>query len=184
MIELFAAALLLQQDIVDCRSSSIVAQVLECVARDPEVERYQAELANEGIDCQAASNTRDMNTCVGLDLARETARMNLYLEAAGRRADEQDREQGFQPEDRTFGGAWLAASQHAWQAYAGIACEGVFDQWKGGSVRMVAVLGCWIDLTRDRTHVIWRHHLTYPDSTPPILPEPVLPVRGEIATAG
>lgn len=182
MIELLFAAVF-SQEAVDCRSPSTVPEVTACIAHDPDVRQFQAELVEQGINCEAADNTRDMNTCVGFDLARETARMNLYFNVASRRADEQDREPAFQPEDRTHAAAWLTASQSVWKAYAETACDGVFDQWKAGTIRTVMVLDCWIDLTRERTHVIWRHHLTYMDSTPSVLPEPALAVRAGAAAA-
>ena len=75
--------------------------------------------------------------------------------------------------------AWLDASQRSWEAYADIRCDGVFDQWKGGTIRTIMTVGCRIEATRQRTHDIWADHLTYADSTPPVLPEPVLTVFEE-----
>lgn len=116
--------------------------------------------------CRPDGNTQELNACAADDLSRETARMRRYFDAALARAranDEAARE------------AWLTASQTAWEGYAEIRCQGVLDQWKGGSIRTLMYLGCKTEAARRRTHDIWTDHLTYADSTPPILPEPVLP---------
>ena len=115
-----------------------------------------------------------MNACAAEDLSSEEARMRRYFEAAMTRAREGDAQSGEFGEERTHQAAWLDASQRSWQAYADIRCEGVLDQWKGGTIRTLMVAGCRIEATRQRTHDIWADHLTYADSTPPVLPEPVL----------
>lgn len=127
----------------------------------------------EAIDCDHAMTTYDMNVCTGRVLDRETARMDQYLKAARTRAEVIDADSGRAGEERSNTAAFLTASQTAWGAYASIACDGIYDQWKGGTIRTVQFLGCKIGLTRDRTHFIWENYLTYMDSTPPILPEPV-----------
>lgn len=123
------------------------------------------------VDCDRAANTQEINACVAQELAREEARMNRYLQAAQSRLydDLAAAAPGGEP---GFGPAWLDASQSAWVAYADIRCRGVFDQWKDGTIRTVMALGCRIEATRQRTHDIWTDHLTFGDSTPPILPEP------------
>ena len=97
--------------------------------------------------------------------------MERYLHTARERARTMDEA------PRSFGGpsaqrGYLASSQAAWIAYARIVCEGVDDRFKDGSIHMAMFLGCMIEMTHDRTRVIWRNHLTYMDTTPPILPEP------------
>ena len=98
--------------------------------------------------------------------------MERYLRVAEERALQRDET------TRAYGGpsaqrGYLAASQSAWAAYAEIVCDGVHDGWKDGTIRTIMYLGCMIEMTHDRTRVIWRDHLTYADSTPPVLPEPV-----------
>lgn len=122
------------------------------------------------VDCDRAANTQEINACAARDLAREEARMDRYLAAAHARLDEDMAGTTGEP---GFGPAWLDASQSAWAAYADIRCRGVYDRWKGGTIRTVMGLGCRIELTRQRTHDIWTDYLTFADSTPPILPEPI-----------
>ena len=101
--------------------------------------------------------------------------MQQYLTAARQVAQASD-EQPW-----TYGGpsaqrGYLAASQAAWTAYARIVCEGVDDAFKGGSIHTAMFLRCMIQMTHERTRVIWRGYLRYWDSTLPVLPEPSMPV--------
>lgn len=129
-------------------------------------------------DCVRDGSTPQINVCLAQDLAAEEARMDLYLAAARERARSTDEL------PRAFGGpsaqrGYLAASQAAWTAYARIVCEGVDDSFKDGSIHTAMFLRCMIDMTLERTRVIWRDHLTYWDSTPPVLPEPLAQATSE-----
>lgn len=129
------------------------------------------------VDCAQAVTTPQVSACAAQRLKAETERMETYLSAARRQAATRD---------EASAGTWAASSQRvyldnaqsAWTAYAEIVCNGVYDNWSGGTVRTAMALECRIQMTRERTHVIWRNFLTYVDSTPPILPEPVDPASG------
>jgi len=148
----------------------------DAAASDAAMAAAQAIIgADQPFRCVRDGSTPEMNACLADDLEQEEARMQRYLTAAEQRARAMDE----QP--RAFGGpsaqrGYLAASQAAWTAYARIVCEGVADSWKDGSIHTAMYLGCMIDMTHERTRVIWRDHLIYVDSTPPVLPEPVTPV--------
>ena len=81
-----------------------------------------------------------------------------------------------------YPGDWqekVAAFQTAeklWDQYAAAQCDAVFEYWKRGSVRLDFHASCHLFHTRLRTHMIWREWLTYVDRTPPILPEPAVPI--------
>lgn len=123
-----------------------------------------AILAQTPPECVDPQSTLDMNACVQAELDAETARMDRYLAAA------LDQAEGVaDPRARI---AYLHAAQRVWEAYAGIVCDDVLDQWRDGTIRTVMYLGCRSQMTRERTRVIWREHLTFADSTPPLLPEP------------
>lgn len=122
-------------------------------------------------DCSKAMTTPEIDACAGLDLQRETARMERYLEAASARARELDAVADVR--DRSHQQVYLQNAQTAWTAYAAIVCDGVYDQWKGGTIRNAMYLDCKVEMTQERTRAIWRDYLTYADSTPPVLPEPV-----------
>lgn len=51
-------------------------------------------------------------------------------------------------------------------------CDAVYEWWREGTVRGAMALGCEIRVTKARTMTIWRNWLTYPDRSPPLLPEP------------
>jgi uncharacterized protein YecT (DUF1311 family) len=130
-------------------------------------------------DCTQAANTPEINACATRDLGRETARMERYLTVARRTADNLN---GANAEDgaRSSQRAHLDNAQLVWSAYADIVCGAVYEKWARGSVRTAAALRCRIDMTRERTHVIWRNYLVYVDSTPPVLPEPLRPASEEL----
>lgn len=153
----------------------ILALILSGLLHQPP----EQALGSSAIDCDRDGATPEINACFALDLEAEEKRMQQYLQVAMERARESDEA------DRAFGGpsaqrGYLDAGQSAWKAYADIVCNGVDDAWKDGSIRTVMYLDCMIRMTRERTHVIWRDHLTYADSTPPVLPEPVRPVSADL----
>lgn len=144
---------------------------------------HTAAAAVESVDdgnpsCVRDGTTIEMNACAFQDLERETARMDQYLAAARVRAAEGDAESGTYGEP-TQQLAFLEKGQAAWMAYSTVVCDGVYDQWKDGTIRTVLYLGCQIDMTRQRTHLVWSDYLTFWDSTPPVLPEPVVSVAEE-----
>lgn len=130
-----------------------------------------AVLAQTPPACADPQSTLDMNACVQAELDAETARMNRYLAAA--------QEQALDHADPQARLAWLNSAQRTWEAYAGIVCDDVLDQWRDGTIRTVMYLGCRSRMTHERTRVIWREHLSFVDSTPPLLPEPVGPALDE-----
>lgn len=120
---------------------------------------------------EGALTTIEINECALLDLIREEARMNAYLAKARELAAETDRDSvEWGPQTRQV--EYLAEAQAAWERYAEITCEAVYDTYAGGTIRTVMALGCKIEMTRERTHRIWSDHLTFMDDTPPVLPEP------------
>ncbi|WP_083835117.1 lysozyme inhibitor LprI family protein [Alishewanella jeotgali] len=64
---------------------------------------------------------------------------------------------------------WLVAN---WQAYRLSHCNSVYMQWRDGSIRGVMAFSCKTQLTKQRSHDIWKNFLSYMDGTPAILPEP------------
>ena len=128
--------------------------------------------SNGPLACDRDGSMYEMKACAADDLEREQTRMRQYIEVAEGRARRLD-EGSLRYGPQTRRAAWLSESQEAWQAYADARCQGVFGYaW------------CLIDLARRRTHDIWSDYLTYSDSTPPILPEPVRTVAEDRVDAG
>ena len=151
---------------------------LESAAGDAAAAAAASPGSGPPFSCVRDGSTPEINACLAQDLAAEEARMDRYLTAARERARASDEL------PRSFGGpsaqrGYLAASQAAWTAYARIVCEGVDDSFKDGSIHTAMRFRCMIDMTLERTRVIWRDHLTYWDSTLPVLPEPSAPVVTE-----
>lgn len=104
----------------------------------------------------------DVNNCLARRAELPEARLNQYLEVVARRL-------------RTEPGTTRAAfdkSERAFEAYRDAECGAVFQFSKDGTIRTTKEMECNIRLTDARTHTIWENWLRYPDSTPPILPEP------------
>ncbi len=138
------------------------------------------QTSSAGPACDNDGSTIALNACARQNLDIEQARMEHYLAAAreaARRGDLSTAEYGGLPTQQV---AYLSASQAAWTAYAEITCAGVHDQYAGGSIRTLMHLGCLRQMTHERTQVIWRDHLTYADSTPPVLPEPSAPALANL----
>jgi uncharacterized protein YecT (DUF1311 family) len=150
-----------------------------------------AEVRRTGEDASAAPSAacdRDgsmvtIKACAQADLEREQARMRRYLEAATPRARQRDEDSvKFGPRSRQA--AYLVESQRAWQAYADSRCAGVLEETSGGTMGGLGYAWCMTEMTRQRAHDVWSDHLTYADSTPPVLPEPVRTIAEDRVAAG
>jgi uncharacterized protein YecT (DUF1311 family) len=119
--------------------------------------------AEGGEPCEG-STTPAVNECYAKKLEAAEASMARYLQAAINRYHEQG-DHGI--------ALGLADSQKAFEAYRDIECGAVHYRWRDGTIRVVMELTCRIALTDQRTHALWASWLTYPDSPPPTLPEPV-----------
>jgi uncharacterized protein YecT (DUF1311 family) len=112
--------------------------------------------------CPDAVTDMDMNHCIAAIVQRAQERQAKYLAAAiARYADE--------PEVTER----IKASDAAFSEYERAECGAVYEYWIEGSIRNVMSLQCSLALIDQRTRTIWRNWLTYMDSTPPILPEPL-----------
>ena len=104
--------------------------------------------------CEDVVSTVDISACLSGQLERESDRMDGYFAAVIEA---------------------LQLSQSAWLAYRDAECSARYAWWSDGTIRGPKALQCRIDLTRERTRQLWAAYLTFPDSTPPILPEPSSP---------
>jgi uncharacterized protein YecT (DUF1311 family) len=131
-----------------------------------------AEMDDPPFHCVRDGSNPEIKMCAADDWGSETARMNRYIEAARKRAVESDADSiKYGPQERQA--IYLTESQQAWTAYAERRCEGVHEATSGGTMGSLGFMFCMIETTRQRTHDIWSDYLTYWDSTPPALPEPV-----------
>jgi uncharacterized protein YecT (DUF1311 family) len=92
-----------------------------------------------------------------------------YLDRALRRLSaEQDRRTGAS----AAASSELAASQHDWRRFRDRYCQAVWSSWSGGTIRGPKLLECRLTLARERQRRLWADFLSFPDGTPPLLPEP------------
>ena len=112
-------------------------------------------------DCDNAVSTRQINDCAIIDLNSAKAELSKYLDASI----------GHNSYDSELVEA-IKVAQNDWQIYVDSHCGSIYTKWREGTIRDVMAISCETKLTRQRTHEVWAHFLTYMDSTPPVLPEP------------
>jgi uncharacterized protein YecT (DUF1311 family) len=117
-------------------------------------------------------NTLQINACFGERLKRADADLARYAAAARKRLQEEIAKASPGDDSAARALRGFDASAKTWSAYREAECGAVYEDWSTGTIRTVEELGCRIDLTRLRTHTVWRNWLT---STPPVLPEPAVP---------
>ena len=111
--------------------------------------------------CPGAT-TIEVNACLNGRFEQSDAALNRYYQAALKRIRSENGNKVAQQ---------FVHAQRSWIAYRDSECASVFDRY-GGTIRLSVELVCRIRLTTLRTYAIWRDWLTYPDSTPPVLPRP------------
>ncbi|RYV01964.1 hypothetical protein SOPP22_11995 [Shewanella sp. OPT22] len=117
--------------------------------------------AENTLDCDKAWTTIDINRCMSKDLNVAEQKMDKYLSKSKERYSE----------DSVILKS-IDEAQNKWLEYRNSHCGSVYDVWRDGTIRGAMSLGCKLELTHQRTKVIWAAYLTYMDSTKPILPEP------------
>ena len=117
--------------------------------------------ASEEPDCQNPLTTIEINRCTSLELEAAEMVMETYLAKSKERY----------ARDLTIVRS-IDEAQAAWLIYRQTHCGSVFNVWRQGTIRTVMSISCSIELTQQRTVEIWNSFLTYPDSTPPLLPAP------------
>lgn len=123
--------------------------------------------AATAVRCRDAVMTTELNACLGHERDEAMAVLERYR-AAARAHVIRDR-----PELTEFP-AEFDAAQAAWLGYQKSQCGAVFTLWREGTIRGAMILNCEIRMAELRTHELWHDWLTYVDSTPPVLPEPVV----------
>jgi len=125
---------------------------------------YSAVSWSDEVDCNNPISTLDMNYCTGIEVEAAEVKMNTYLAKSIERNSED-----------TELIKSINAAQKVWGLYAEAHCDSIYTQWREGTIRGVMYLTCKKHLTQQRTHDIWSNFLTYMDSTPAVLPEPIKP---------
>lgn len=122
-----------------------------------------AAIATLSGDCDRPT-TPQVEACLTSKFQQADATRNRYYQAAltqGQHSNGSEAVNG------------IKRAEQAWLAYRNAACSAVYDRY-GGTIRTSKLLECRIRLTRLHSYVLWRNWLTYPDSTPPMLPRPTI----------
>ncbi len=115
------------------------------------------------LDCDNAYTTRDMEYCASQKRESASKTMRQYLIASYTQ---------YNHDPNTVKA--IKASQQAWETYESSNCGAVYTSWTTGSFRGLMSIDCSTRLTKQRSHELWLNYLTFMDSTPPVLPEPML----------
>lgn len=118
---------------------------------------------SEDFNCNDAVTSMQINYCAGLKLANAEQELNVHLTKAI--------EHNSNDSKLTMS---INTAQKAWLIYIEAHCDSIYTKWREGTIRGVMHLNCKTKTTKQRTHDIWLHFLTYMDSTSPVLPEPSL----------
>jgi uncharacterized protein YecT (DUF1311 family) len=117
--------------------------------------------ADPQANCTAPKTTYDINICSALNADNGELELQHYLEASRSRIQRD-------PESL----AALNEAQIAWEKFRASHCAAVYSHWRDGTIRGPQSITCRLEITRARTHQLWKEYLTYVDRTPPLLPEP------------
>lgn len=115
----------------------------------------------QDVNCESPNTTIDINICSSKEAEDAHAELELYLSKVIEK---------YSSEKKAMEA--MRKSQAAWLAYREAYCGAIYELWSGGTIRGAMHNGCLLELTKQRTHTIWKDYLTYPDSTEPDLPEP------------
>ncbi|MDA0147378.1 lysozyme inhibitor LprI family protein [Vibrio sp. LaRot3] len=118
-------------------------------------------MAEQEVDCSNPVTTLDFNYCLGLEAEQAYQQLDRYWQKSLER-------NSFDPtlvEE-------MKVAHEKWHAYRQSHCDSIYTMWRQGTIRNAKSLDCRIQLTKQRTHILWENFLTYADSTPPVLPEP------------
>ncbi len=118
--------------------------------------------ASGEVDCEKAYSTHDMEYCAAQKRGSASKTMRRYLIASYSQ---------YNHDPDTVKA--IKASQQAWEAYENSNCEAVYNSWNTGSFRGLMSINCSTRMAKQRTHELWLNYLTFMDSTPPVLPEPI-----------
>lgn len=111
------------------------------------------------------TTTIEVNACFAARFVEANADLNRYYNMAIRRG----RREGGAPVAKK-----LVQAERSWLSYRDTECGAAYEKYRGGTIRTSMETGCLIRITRLRTYIIWRNWLTYPDSTPSLLPRPAI----------
>ena len=143
-------------------ASTGVAERSNGAHADPMLNIIALAIAATNAPCPGSS-TIDVNACLDARVNESDRVLNRYFQTALKRAR---KENGREAAQR------FIQAERLWIAFRDAECASVFDRWRGGTIKVSMELQCRIRLTRVRTYTIWRDWLTFPDSTPPLLPRP------------
>lgn len=121
-------------------------------------------------DVRCDGNTIQINQCLADELTAIEAEHQRYVAAARARL-KHDADPGDPGSVKAVEG--FEKAEAAWLAYRDAECGAVFDNWSGGTIRNAMAITCRATLTHLRTHTVWENWLTFMDSTPPVLLEPM-----------
>lgn len=123
---------------------------------------FAAQQSTDKINCDEAYTTQQMNHCAHEALQAEEVILQTYVEQSLIR---------FKDDKPTQ--TAIKNSQEAWENYKTAHCNAVFSAWRDGTIRTLMKLGCYSQLTQQRTLQLWSDYLVAMDGTA-LYPKPTL----------
>lgn len=136
---------------------SLIALTAAATITFPALARAPHEMG-----CDAVKTTLEGIECRTKQINVADAKLKRYLDAATLRAREFN-----------LGADQIEREQALWAKYKEQHCGNVYSVWQEGTIRNEMYAQCSLRLTRQRTYDVWAAHLTFVDSTPPVLPDPL-----------
>lgn len=115
-------------------------------------------------------NTIEMNQCSMTIVNQLKAIEGKYVQAIYTRINSDYKDD---PETLNELLVYIDEENKAWDDLINAASESTYTYWKGGTIRGVMGSGRKINLMKYRIHNQWQSWLTYMDSSPAVLPEPL-----------
>ncbi len=113
--------------------------------------------------CGKNRNTLAINECLMQKVEASEERLGNYLSRI---------EKKYSDEPKAI--SLLDKSQSMWRSFREQFCRSVYQGFSEGTVGNSIYARCKLQQTDRRTHELWEWYLTYWDSTPPDLPEPLM----------
>jgi uncharacterized protein YecT (DUF1311 family) len=128
-------------------------------------------LALSPAPCAEAVTTLAMTECLMVEVRRAEGELARIVHTAQLRLDRERQEElrPLRPQERPID---LTATQRLWLAYRQAHCGDIAQRWRGASLRPVLTAECLLRLSKARSRELWSTYLTFPDGTPPLLPDP------------
>lgn len=127
-------------------------------------------LGSQDVEPDCGGNMLEITACFAEAADNSKQRMEAYYRAALHKLVEAEIDDN--PGAGAAASTHLTYSQMLFEQHVNSECRATYERFAMGSIRNAEAQACRLQLFNARTRDLWSRWLTYPDSTPPDLPEP------------